>query len=253
MRGDPPRLIWPRRSVQAFGYAPQNHCSTAVTECFVLANQLLETNLTVNPAPRLPAPRLPVADAPAGIRCCSPNSTGRTALEAFIQDGFQRQHGAAVHSFMPVLIGMFDAAGNVIGAAGYRPAARDPLYLEQYLGEPIEAVVARRFPALTVTRTDIAEIGNFACRDCATAMRMVEVLADLLHERGHCWTVFTATRTVRGILRHLGISLTELGWADKSRVVVTGDDWGRYYQTDPRVMLGYVPSWRGACSRARSA
>lgn len=216
-------------------------------EYFVLECQTPETT----PATHQP-PRPAAAGAPVGIRCCSLNSADRTALEAFIQDGFRRRHGAAVHRFMPVLIGMFDATSTVIGAAGYRPASREPLYLEQYLGEPIETVVARRFPALTVTRADIAEIGNFACRDCTTAMNMVEVLAQFMLERGHRWTVFTATRTVRGIMRHLGIGLTELGRADKSRVVMTGDDWGSYYQTDPRVMLGYVPSWRSARDLTRS-
>jgi hypothetical protein len=183
---------------------------------------------------------------PWTIEVCSPNAAGRGELEAFIQDGFQRKHGAAVRSFMPVLIGLRDAAGALVGAAGYRPAARERLYLEQYLGEPVEALVTRRFPAAPVARADVAEIGNFACRDCATAMGMVEVLAEFLLDQRNRWTVFTATRTVRGIMRHLGIGLSELGRADKSRVVVAGDDWGSYYSTDPRVMLGYVPSWRGA-------
>jgi hypothetical protein len=77
-------------------------------------------------------------------------------------------------------------------------------------------------------------------------MSMVKVLAEFLLDQNNPWTVFTATRTVRGIMRHLGIRLAELGHADKSRVVVTSDDWGSYYATDPRVMLGYVPSYRGA-------
>lgn len=201
-------------------------------------------------------PVLPPATAPQGrgheIRLCSPNGVDRDRLESYIQDGFQRRHGAAVHHFLPVLIGLYDAAGALVGAAGYRQAHRETLYLEQYLGEPIEVVIARRFPGTPVGRADVAEIGNFACRDCATAMAMVEVLAGLLLDRGHRWSVFTATRTVRGIMRHLGIGLTELGPADKSRVVVTGDDWGTYYDTDPRVMLGYVPSYRGPRHPTRS-
>jgi len=180
------------------------------------------------------------------ISFCSKNGAERTALEAFIQSGFQRKHGAAVRSFMPVLIGLRDRKGILVGATGYRPASQEQLFLEQYLGEPIEETVARRNPGLRVTRADIAEIGNFACRDCATAMIMVGVLAEFLLDQRNRWTVFTATRTVRGIMRHLGLSLSELGRADKSRVVVTADEWGSYYQTDPRVMLGYVPSYRGA-------
>lgn len=209
----------------------------------------------VTPERRIPPQvQAPATDdgGPYRITMCSENGAERTALEAFVQDGFQRKHGAAVHSFMPVLVGLADPDGRIAGVAGYRPAARERLYLEQYLGEPIEALVGRRQPYAAVARADIAEIGNFACRDCATAMTMVGVLAEFLLDQRHRWAVFTATRTVRGIMRHLGIGLTELGRADKSRVVVTNDDWGTYYDTDPRVMLGYVPSWRGACDQTWS-
>jgi hypothetical protein len=191
----------------------------------------------------LPRPRA-VAVASPDVEFCSPNTSGRGTLEAFIQASFQRKHGAAVRSFMPVLIGLRDRRGVVIGAAGYRPAAREALYLEQYLGEPVETSVARRVRA-PVARAQIAEIGNFACRDCATAMTMVSVLAEFLLDQRHRWTVFTATRTVRDIMQHLGIGLSELGRAAQSRVVASSDEWGSYYSTDPRVMLGYVPSWRG--------
>jgi hypothetical protein len=180
------------------------------------------------------------------IILCSANSAARQTLETFIQDGFQRKHGAAVRSFMPVLIGLRDASGHIIGAAGYRPATRETLYLEQYLGEPIETVIGRRHPGMNADRAQVAEIGNFACRDCNAAMTMVSVLIEFLLDQRHRWAVFTATRTVRGIMRHLGIGLSELGRADKSRVVVTADDWGRYYTTDPRVMLGDVLGYRGA-------
>lgn len=177
---------------------------------------------------------------------CSRNAAERQGLEAFIQEGFQRKHGAAVRSFMPVLIGLRDRNGAVIGAAGYRRATHESLYLEQYLGEPIEDAITRRHPSMPAARAQVAEIGNFACRDCNTAMTMVSVLAEFLLDQRHRWAVFTATRTVRRIMRHLGIGLSELGQADKSRVVVTDDDWGSYYATDPRVMLAYVPSYRGA-------
>jgi hypothetical protein len=186
------------------------------------------------------------------VLICSPNTAERPELEAFIQDGFQRKHGAAVRSFMPVLLGLRDAQGRIIGAAGYRPAGRERLYLEQYLSEPVESVVARRNPGTAPARADIAEVGNFACCDCPTAMVMVGVLAEFLLDQRHRWAVFTATRTVRGIMRHLGIGLSELGRAEKTRVAVTSDDWGEYYSTDPRVMLGFVPSWRGAADQTWS-
>jgi hypothetical protein len=150
---------------------------------------------------------------------------------------------------MPVLIGLDDGAGTLVGAAGYRNAAAGQLYLEQYLDRPIESVIAAKHPGSAVPRAAIAEIGNFACRDCATAMQMVGVLAEFLLDQRHRWVVFTATRTVRRIMGHLGLVLTDLARADKSRVVVTDDNWGAYYTHDPRVMLGHVADWREATCR----
>lgn len=178
------------------------------------------------------------------ILVCSSNSPQRHALESFIQEGFRKTHGARVRTFMPVLLGLQAADGKLTAAAGFRSATREPLYLEQYFGEPIEAILARQLPARNIARGEIAEIGNFACRDCDTAMVMVDVLATFLMDQQHPWAVFTATGTVRHIMARLGIGLYELGPADKSRVVITGDDWGSYYQADPKVMLGYVGDYR---------
>jgi hypothetical protein len=181
----------------------------------------------------------------AQVIICGPNHPQRAEFEAFVQDGFQRKHGATVHTFMPILLGLRDAAGTLVGVAGYRPAGGGRLYLEQYLPADIETVIAARRGSHEVQRSDVAEIGNFAARDCATAMSLVSLLTDFLTAQGHRWVVFTATRTVRGIMRHLGIHLTEIAHADKSRLVVADDDWGAYYSTDPRVMLGYIPTYRG--------
>jgi hypothetical protein len=180
-----------------------------------------------------------------GISLCSSNAAERPELERFIREAFERKHGAVVRSFMPVLLGMRNENGTVIGAAGYRSAAYEQLFLEQYLGEPIEALIARRNSGVQVARAEIAEIGNFACRDCASAIRMVGILATFLLDQRHRWVVFTATSTVRGIMRKIGIRLAEIAHAEPSRVAITADDWGRYYLSDPKVMLGHVPSYRG--------
>jgi len=63
--------------------------------------------------------------------------------------------------------------------------------------------------------------------------------------------VFTATDAVRGILQSFGAPLIELARADAARVTAGGDQWGRYYQHDPRVLAGYLPlSRRIAAFRA---
>lgn len=182
---------------------------------------------------------------------CSPISAGRPGLESFIQEGFRRSHGAAVQSFMPVLLGLLDHEGRILGAAGYRAAAREQLYLERYLDQPIEKVIGRLHPGQCAARGGIAEIGNFACADSAIAQTLMRVLADFLHDQDQRWVVFTATRAVRRITRRLGMDLREIGRADASRVASATDDWGTYYNSDPRVLLGFVPSWHGAAVQVR--
>jgi hypothetical protein len=176
---------------------------------------------------------------------CGPGHPDRNEFETFIRQGFRRKHGASVHSFMPLLLGLRDAAGDLVGVAGYRAAKAQRLYLEQYLPHSIEHLIATRNPSLGVRRQDVAEIGNFACRDFPTAMDLIGLLTDFLLARQHRWVVFTATRTVRSIMRHLGVTLTELAPAEESRIAMTQDDWGSYYSTDPRVMLGYIPAHSG--------
>jgi hypothetical protein len=196
-------------------------------------------------AARLAAKTAPPLRSDTHLVICGPGHPDRNEFENFIRQGFQRKHGASVHSFMPWLLGLRDAAGELVGVAGYRPANAQRLYLEQYLSQPIEYFIATRNPSLGVRRRDVAEVGNFACRDFPTAMDLIGLLTDFLLARQHRWVVFTATSTVRSIMRHLGVTLTEVARADKSRVVTTTDDWGSYYSSDPRVMLGYVPAYRG--------
>lgn len=183
---------------------------------------------------------------------CSPSSALRPRLERFIQDGFRRSHGAAVHSFMPVLLGLLDDDGRILGAAGYRPATHERLYLEHYLDQPIENLIAGLHPTEQVQRSGIAEIGNFACADSTIGLTLMTMLADFLLDQEKPWAVFTATRAVRRMTRQLGIGLTEIGRANPSRVAGGTDDWGAYYSTDPRVMLGFVPSWHRITTQARS-
>lgn len=182
------------------------------------------------------------------MRASGPDAPERAELEGFIRERFARQHGAAVRSFLPTLIGLWDPEEAVAGAAGYRPAVAGPLYLEQYFAESVQARIAGRTGGAPVRRSSVAEIGNFAARNCGTARHLIEVLAGWLREHQHDWAVFTATSQVRGIMAHLGVELIELGTADPACVQSAADDWGRYYATDPRVVVGHVPSWGRAWS-----
>jgi len=179
---------------------------------------------------------LHVAEARAG-------SADRQELETFVADAFLRRHEATIQSFMPTLLSFRDHGGALRGVIGLRGAAGQPLYLEQYLERPIEDAMSSAI-GRPVERREIVEVGNLAGSNCRTAMRMVALVPAYLLAREYRWIVFTATVAVRGILQGLGAPLVELARADGARVSQAPDRWGRYYDSDPRVLAGYLPASR---------
>lgn len=164
----------------------------------------------------------------------------RAELEAFVARAFERRHDARVQSFMPTLLSFRDASGRLRGVIGLRGAASQSLYLEQYLDQPVEQTIAAATGRL-VERRHVVEVGNLAGINCRAAMRMVAALPAWLLAQEYRWIVFTATSAVRGILQGFRAPLVELARADAARVAGGPDRWGRYYETDPRVLAGYLP------------
>ena len=185
---------------------------------------------------RVPGPALRLAEAREG-------APERAELEAFVQNAFARKHDASVTSFMPTLLSFRDAGGALRGVIGLRSAAPKPLYLEQYLEQPVEAAIATA-TGQAVQRHQVVEVGNLAGVNCRAAMRMVAALPSYLLSHDYRWIVFTATNAVRGILQGFGAPLVELAQADGSRVAAGSDRWGSYYEKDPRVLAGYLPASR---------
>ena len=167
-------------------------------------------------------------------------SPERLELEDFVGAAFKRKHDATVTSYLPTLLSFRDAAGALRGVVGLRGAGEHRLYLEQYLEQPIEAAIAAA-AGRSVRREQVVEVGNLAGTNCRSAVRMVALLPSHLLARDFNWIVFTATSAVRGILLGFGAPLIELARADGARVANAGDEWGRYYDTDPRVFAGFLP------------
>ncbi len=168
----------------------------------------------------------------------------RAELEDYVRGAFARRHAAMVCSFMPTLLALRDHSGALRGVAGVRAARDQRLYLEQYLDHPIEQALAQvpEFRgAGPIRREDIIEVGNLAGSSCRAAIRLVTQLPSWLLDREYRWIVFTATDTLQRILAGFGAPLVELARADAARLTRDASDWGRYYQTDPRVFAGYLP------------
>jgi hypothetical protein len=173
----------------------------------------------------------------ASVEAGSPE---RLELEDFVSAAFKRKHDATVTSYLPTLLSFRDPAGALRGVVGLRGAGEHRLYLEQYLEQPVESAIAAA-TGRSLRREHVVEVGNLAGSNCRSAVRMVALLPSYLLARDFQWIVFTATSAVRGILLGFGAPLIELARADGARVANAGDEWGRYYDTDPRVFAGFLP------------
>lgn len=152
---------------------------------------------------------------------------------------------------MPTLLALEGRDERICGVVGFRNAARQPLFLEQYLARPVEAELRAR-TGQTIDRDSIVEVGNLASLSCRAAFHLAVALPRVLLDHGNRWIVFTATSTVRGILQKLAAPMIDLGSADRE-CIHQPDAWGRYYEHDPRVMAGYLPDGIGlALGAARS-
>lgn len=170
----------------------------------------------------------------------SPDSERRRGLEDFIYGNFASHYGARIRHFMPCLLGFEDAAGQVQVVTGLRAAGRAAsLFLERYLDQPIEEVLAARI-GQSVVRRDIVEIGNFAAQGPGGARLMITALTDVVGHLGFHWVAFTGTPLLLNSFQRLDLPLTVLGPADPARMGAELADWGSYYDAQPYVAVANV-------------
>jgi hypothetical protein len=165
---------------------------------------------------------------------------GRARVEAFIRAVYADHYDADVRQFMPVLVSLQDEDGLVIAAAGYRSASQ-PLFLERYLGRPVEHSLADA-AGVAVPRAAIAEVGHFASTQPGQGRRLMAHLGQHLAAAGFQWVVSTATRELRVIFERVRIRPVTLGAADPALLGPAATDWGSYYEHAPLVLAGEVRS-----------
>lgn len=165
-------------------------------------------------------------------------------------DRFDRQFGARITHFLPVLLGLVDGDDQVLGVVGTTPGADaggGRWFCEQYLDAPVEQVLSAAL-ARPVERSRLAEVGNLAAERPGAGRLLLGSLAAWLDGAGCEFAVFTATRPLRALFRRLRIPLVELGAADPARLGDAAQAWGRYYEGDPCVVAAALTDVRAACS-----
>lgn len=160
----------------------------------------------------------------------------RPEVEAFIAEVFYRAYRANIKNFMPKLIALRDQEHNLMAAFGMREASDSPLFLEQYLDEPIEAIISRSFDQ-TILRSEITEIGNLAVANPRNSGILISHVIQHSLAANVQWCVATAHHTLQNGLIKGGVDVRPLQTVEPQRL--PEDElvkWGSYYEQTPQII-----------------
>jgi len=157
----------------------------------------------------------------------------RIVVEGEIRKLYWDRYAARLSSFPDTLVTELGRSGNVECAAGIHFGSQG-LFSECYLDLPVERILSRRFGRV-VRRNRVVEVTNLAATTPGKSFPFVRRVVEFAEMAGAEWAIFTATRALRGLLQRGGINMIELARAERSRVR-NPNDWGNYYDHDPRVM-----------------
>ncbi len=170
----------------------------------------------------------------------------RHKVKQFIQRCFHDQYDASIDIYGNHLIALLDNEQRIQAAVGYQSAADGPLFLEQYLDQPIEQLLSLKSGQpqrqLSISRDQILEVGNLASHSNGWTRQLILSLAPFYYSQGFEWLVITVTPRVLNSFHKLGIGLEliPLAAADPARLDHDPERWGSYYQERPLVMAGQI-------------
>jgi hypothetical protein len=160
----------------------------------------------------------------------------RAEIEGFISAVFKRAHDAEITNFMPNLVALRDQNGVLMAAFGWKKASDGPLFLEQYLDEPIESLISKTLHT-TISREQITKIGNLAVANPRNAGILISHVIQHSLDMGIEWCVATAHHSLQNGLIKGGRDVYPLFHADKSRLSEQEQaKWGTYYKHMPQVV-----------------
>jgi Thermostable hemolysin len=160
----------------------------------------------------------------------------RAEVEAFIYAVFKRAYDAEISVFMPHLVALRDSNGVLMAAFGLKKASAGPLFLEQYLDEPIESLISKKL-GKNISRDEITKIGNLAVANPRNAGVLIAHVIQHSLDIGVEWCVATAHHSLQNGLIKGGRDVYPLSPADKSRLSPEEQaKWGSYYKNMPQVV-----------------
>ncbi|HEY5717113.1 MAG TPA: thermostable hemolysin [Motiliproteus sp.] len=167
------------------------------------------------------------------------SAQNRLQAQEFIRDQFRREHNAHLRHFARHLVALTDTQHLIQACVGFQGAHESPLFLEQYLDQPIEQLLSL-LEGKPVQRRAILEVGNLASRYSGCTRRIILSLGHYFLSQGYQWLVITATPRILNSFSKLGVGLEliPLSPARPERLGAAAADWGNYYELEPQVVAG---------------
>lgn len=156
---------------------------------------------------------------------------GRQRVEDFIKVLYKQSYNADIQVDYPILMSIHNADGDILAALGFRYAGKGPLFLEHYTGRPIDII-------LNCSRGEIVEIGNLASAGQGASVFLFVALASYLNNKNIRYAAITGTDFLHRYFKKMGFDPRKICDADIAAIQEDGQCWGRYYDTQPRVLAG---------------
>lgn len=174
------------------------------------------------------------------------NSQYRSEVEQYVGQKFEASYGACLAEFLPLFLTLrctdqlSASAGISLGSASRK------FFLEQYLDGPVEKELAQ-LCGESVSREQLAEIGNLVATTLGASRLMFIILASILNRAGYEWMVFTATKPLLRSLQKMGFETQVIAAAKPARLDKNSNaDWGSYYDNQPQVVAGRLSNAQAA-------
>ena len=187
----------------------------------------------------IPGIQLSPQPNPLSLILYLPVSLARDNVELFIKQQFRLKHGALIKHYMPYLLSLENSDNQVLAAAGFRPACKDELFLEQYLDKSVEHYLQLKLGE-KIQRSSIIEVGNLASDSPGSSRLMIMAMTCLFDQQGFEWVVMTGTNELINIFKNLSLKPVPLAHARASCLKEEQFNWGSYYTHNPRVLAGNI-------------
>ena len=174
------------------------------------------------------------------IEILQQSSKGRSVVEAFLKTRYKKYYGAELTEFLPNILCLRDENKKIIAALGFRIADNKPIFLEQYLSQPIE-VHLTELAGITQQRNRVVEVGSLASVSAGGNRWLIAALTAFLKGEGTDWVVFTALSPLLNSFANMGIEIFTIQQAipDFMSAEELGN-WGNYYDYKPVIATGNV-------------